>query len=70
MSLAAVVYLHRSLQHELVQLHHHAVAAHVHGAESRGRQAGYNVHRSTVHHELPRGRRLVSEPPEGAVSTH
>ena len=58
-SLAAVVDLRGAFLDELVQLHHHAVAAHLHGAHpGRGAQ-GHDVHRRALHYELYRRRRCV-----------
>lgn len=52
-SLAIVVHLHSSLQHELVKLHCHAVAAYILVINSRSQPVTYDVHCSALYYELP-----------------
>ena len=60
--LVTLVRLHRALQHELVELHRDAVAADVHGAHARRREARHHADGRAVHHELAGRRRSVITP--------
>lgn len=58
-ALAVVVGVHCPLLNELVQLHHHAVAAHLHDTQPGGQSQQHHVHSRALPHELSRGSRSV-----------